>query len=535
MQNLKQLLVKCLCLLVLLCTGLLANAQFTVQGSVRDAATNEPLIGSTVAVKGTNTGTITDVDGTYSINVPDENAVLIFSFVGYVDQELAVGATRTISVSLEADNLLLDQVVVVGYGSTTERNVTAAVKSLKQDDLNRGIFNSPEQLLQGRVSGVNVVSANGEPGAAQRITVRGPGGVRTGSTPLFVIDGLALDNSETGASTNPLNFLNPEDIESIDVLKDASATAIYGARGANGVILITTKRGKSGQASMTYSGNVGIGNLARKLDLFGREDYLREVAAVGGTPQDFGADTDWQEEIVRTAITQRHNLSISGGTDKLTYYASFGATNQEGILSTSELDIYSGRFNATQSFWDGKLKIEANLNASNTTNLRPDLGGLLGTTISINPTYPARLEDGSLNPIQGDLINPLRYYEIFEDISKTTRIIGNLSPSLEIIEGLTYKLNFGIDQSNGVRDFQSFASTLPVREGRLQTNINENTNRLIENYITFTKKFGTTDFTALAGHSYQRFFIAGRSSSINKFPVSEIEPINNPGLGQSLD
>jgi iron complex outermembrane receptor protein len=527
---------KWLCCLAFLSIALLGNAQtITVQGRVLDAANNEPLVGATIGVKGTTQGTVTDVDGTYSISTGNENAILLFSFVGYTNQEIAIQGRNVIDAMLQPDNLILSQVVVVGYGSTTERNLTGSVKSLKAEDLNRGIFNSPEQLLQGKVAGVNVVAANGEPGAAQRITVRGPGGVRTGSTPLFVLDGLALDNSGTGGSTNPLNFLNPQDIESIDVLKDASATAIYGARGANGVILITTKRGKSGQATLNYSGNLGVSNLARKIDLFGAEEYLKQVAAVGGTPQDFGADTDWQQEIARTGITQRHNLSIAGGTNKLTYYASFGLTEQEGILSTSELDIYSGRLNATQSFWDGRLKVEAGLNATQTNNLRPDLGGLLGTAISINPTYPAYLPDGRLNPIEGDFINPLRYYEIFEDISRVNRIIGNLSPSLEIIKGLTYKLNFGIDQSTGVRDFQSFASVLPVREGRLQTNINENTNRLIENYVTYNKKLGTTDFTVLAGHSYQRFFVAGRSYSINRFPVSEIEPINNPGLGQGLD
>lgn len=506
-----------------------------ITGRVTDVSTGEPLIGCTVGVEGTSIGTTTDVDGLYTLSVDTETPILVFSFVGYQTQKVTVNDQTNVDIALTLEDLTLSEVVVVGYGSTTERNLTGSVKSLKADDLNRGIVNSPEQLLQGRVSGVNVVSASGEPGSAQRITIRGPGGVRTGSTPLFVLDGLALDNAGTGGASNPLTFLNPDDIESIDVLKDASATAIYGARGANGVILITTKKGKAGQSRLNYTGSLGVSNLARKLDLFNADEYLKQVTAVGGTPQDFGADTDWQEEIARTALTQRHNLSISGGTEELTYYASFGLQNQEGILETSELDIYSGRLNVTQRFWEGRLKIEANLNASHTYNLRPNLGGLLGTAISINPTYPAYLDDGSLNPIQGDFINPLRYYETFKDVAKTNRIIGNITPSLEIIKGLTYKLNLGIDQSTSVRDFQTIASVLPVLDGNLQTNINENTNRLIENYLTYTTTFENVSLTALAGHSYQRFFVSGRSSSISQFPVSEIDPIFNPGLGQGLD
>lgn len=533
-------LSKCLLCFAFLSMAFFAQASNTyeaieITGRVTDVSTGEPLIGCTVGVEGTSIGTTTDVDGLYTLSVDTETPILVFSFVGYQTQKVTVNDQTNVDIALTLEDLTLSEVVVVGYGSTTERNLTGSVKSLKADDLNRGIVNSPEQLLQGRVSGVNVVSASGEPGSAQRITIRGPGGVRTGSTPLFVLDGLALDNAGTGGASNPLTFLNPDDIESIDVLKDASATAIYGARGANGVILITTKKGKAGQSRLNYTGSLGVSNLARKLDLFNADEYLKQVTAVGGTPQDFGADTDWQEEIARTALTQRHNLSISGGTEELTYYASFGLQNQEGILETSELDIYSGRLNVTQRFWEGRLKIEANLNASHTYNLRPNLGGLLGTAISINPTYPAYLDDGSLNPIQGDFINPLRYYETFKDVAKTNRIIGNITPSLEIIKGLTYKLNLGIDQSTSVRDFQTIASVLPVLDGNLQTNINENTNRLIENYLTYTTTFENVSLTALAGHSYQRFFVSGRSSSISQFPVSEIDPIFNPGLGQGLD
>jgi len=249
------------------------QADITISGRVTDAATNEALAGCTVVLKGTQRGTTTDANGAYSIVVPDANAKLVFGFIGFNQQEIAVSNKTAINISLTPSASDLAQVVVVGYGSTAKKDITGAVTSIKSSEFNQGVINSPEQLIQGKVAGVNVTSASGEPGAQQRITVRGPGGVRTGSTPLFVLDGLALDNSSTGGATNPLTFLNPQDIESIDVLKDASATAIYGSRGANGVILITTKKGKSGTPTLNASVSLGISNLSRPLNVFSADEY----------------------------------------------------------------------------------------------------------------------------------------------------------------------------------------------------------------------------------------------------------------------
>ena len=522
--------------LLLLCTQLLfaQTAPRTLTGTVTDAATGEALIGSTVQVPGTTAGAVTDVDGRYDLTLPETATVVTFSYVGYSTREIEIGTQSVLDVQLGAGGLDLDEVVVVGYGSTTQRNLTGSAVVLESDDLNRGIYNSPEELLQGRVSGVNVVAASGEPGSAQQINVRGPGGVRSGSTPLFVLDGLALDNSGTGAATNPLTFLNPQDIESISVLKDASATAIYGSRGANGVILITTKRGAAGKPSLTYNGSVGLSTLARPLDLLGREDYLREVTALGGTAEDFGGDTDWQREITRRAVSQRHNLSISGGTENLNYYASFGLQRQEGILRNSDLDIYSGRFNATQKFWDGRLSVDANLNATRTTSLRPPSEAVLGSAITLNPTYPAYTETGEINAFEGVFVNPLLTYGVNKDLTNTNRIVASITPSLTLTEGLVYKLNIGVDQANGVRDLQSLRSDNPRQDGRLDTYLNENANRLVENYFTYTTARPGFDLTALLGHSYQRFRIAGRNYSISQFPATTVEPIVNPGIGQEL-
>jgi len=514
-------------------------ADVTITGRVTDAATNEALAGCSVVLKGTQRGTTTDANGQYRIAIPDGNtAVLVFGFIGFDSQEVPVNAGNgqprtTINVALKSSTAELSQVVVIGYGSTTKKDMTGAVKSIKGTEFNRGIINSPEQLIQGKVAGVNVTSASGEPGSTQTITIRGPGGVRTGSTPLFVLDGLPLDNSSTGGATNPLTFLNPQDIESIDVLKDASATAIYGARGANGVVLITTKKGKSGAASLTLSSSLGISKMARPLAVFTADQYRKEVAAIGGVLDDKGASTDWQKEVSQTAHTWNHNLSFSGGADKLTYYGSVGVQNQQGILKNSQLDRYTGRINASQRMLNDRLTLDVNLNASYTENKRPPIGSLIGGAISANPTYPAYDADGNPYQYQGG-VNPLITLKLEKDITTTTRVIGNVSPSFKILKNLVYKLNLGVDYSSSTRDLQSLANAVPQQDGRLETIYNTNRNTLIENYFTYTLTQSNHNLTALLGHSYQNFFIQTRDWSINKFPITPVEPIYNPGLGQDL-
>ena len=519
----------------------------TVTGQVTDEQ-GGPLPGVNVLEKGTSNGTVTDVGGNYRISVGGSESVLVFSFVGTLTQELSVGDHTTLAVQLMPDDQTLSEVVVTGYGTQQKQDVTGAVGSIKSGEFNEGIINSPEQLIQGKVAGVNITSASGAPGATQSITIRGPGGIRTGSSPLFVVDGLALDNSETGGGFNPLNFINPQDIESIDVLKDASATAIYGSRGANGVILITTRRGGQGRSSVKYNTSWGVSQLARPLDVFTADEYRQQIVAVGGVLEDSMASTDWQEEISRSALTQNHNLTLTGAADKLTYYASLGLQDQEGVLKNSGMKRYSGRLNASQDFMEDRLHVDLNLNVAQTIHeLPPATGGsgndnaasngksiaIIGQAISANPTYPAYDRNG--NPYQYQSgANPLRTLELQKNITKTTRIIGNISPSFDITKSLVYRLNFGIDQSNSMQDIQSLASVIPEQNGRLETIYRMNNNRLIENYLTLTHNAGDHDLSVLAGHSYQRFFMQRRANSINNFPITQVEPIYNPGIGQEL-
>lgn len=500
-----------------------------VTGKVTQA--DQPMAGATVTVKGSGVSTTTDADGNFSITVPDDKAILVVSYVGFTSVEVRVGNQATINVNLQSSTAELANVVVMGYGTQSKRDVTGAVKSVKAESFNRGIMNSPEQLIQGKVAGVNVTSASGEPGSIINITVRGPGGVRTGSTPLFVVDGLPLDNASTGTG-NPLNFINPNDIEAVDILKDASATAIYGSRGANGVILITTKRGKAGVSTMTYSLSLGTSKIATPIDVFDAGRFRSEVTKLNGTLVDKGANTDWQDVISQNAFTQDHNLSFSGGAQNLTYYAAFNMQKQEGVIKYNDLNRYSGRFNATQKLLDGRLTVEANINASNTYNLRPPIQGVIGDALSNNPTYPA---DSAGIPVRyTDINNPLITFNQSKEITKTNRVIGNLSPSFKILKNLTYKLNFGVDVSNSTRDNQTLASLIPAVEGRLETNTRYNRNTLLENYLTYNFKVGEHKFDALAGMSYQKIFLQGRTYSINRFPITPVEPQFNPGIGQDL-
>ena len=499
----------------------------TVKGTLIDATTKEALVGANVLIKGTTKGATADANGQYSINVSDDKAVLVFRFLGYDSQEIVVGGRSTIDVSLQSNASSLEQVVVVGYGTQKKTDVTGSVKSVSSEAFNKGIINSPEQLLQGKVAGVNVTSATGEPGGSQGITIRGPGSIRVGSGPLYVIDGLPLDGGIG-------NFLNPSDIEKMDVLKDASATAIYGTRGANGVILITTKKGKAGFSTMNFSTDYAISSLARPLPVLSAADFRTQVGKNGGILEDFGSNTDWQNQITRSAITQNHNLSLGGGAKNLTYYASFGAQMQQGILKNNQLDRLSGRMNVTQKFWEDRLIIDANISFSNVVNLRPPIESLLGTAISNNPTLPVYEANGTTPAKFLNASNPLITLNLNKDINTANRFIANISPSVKLAKGLIYKLNYGYDNQTAVRDIQSLANLVPQQNGRLDTYNNSNQNSLVENYLTFNLEEGDHVFSALLGHSFQKIQYQGRTWSINKFPIVPTEPIYNPGIGQEL-
>jgi iron complex outermembrane receptor protein len=433
--------IKFLMLIFLFGIASVSWAQTTVTGTVTDEQ-DIPLPGATVVEKGTTNGTTTDFDGNFTINVANGNVVLEISYIGYSTKEATLNGQSNITVQLTEDATQLEDVVVVGYGVQKKSDVTGSIGSIKSENFNQGVVANPGQLLQGKLAGVNVSNVSGEPGAAQNIIIRGVGSLRSGTTPLFVVDGFVIDNSDTGLQSNPLNFINPQDIASMDVLKDASATAIYGARAANGVIVITTKKGKAGKTEMNVNVSTALSTIANPMDVFNASEFRNQVNAVGGILFDAGADTNWQDELTRTGVSKNVNFSMSGGAaDKFSYFVSTGLDDQQGTFQNSSLKRYSGRVNLTQKALKGRFNVDLNLTASRTVNERPDANNTVVDMLSLNPTLPP-LTNGEPSFFD-ERLNPLVRNRIFSDEAINNRILANISPSYEIAKGLVYKMSLG--------------------------------------------------------------------------------------------
>jgi iron complex outermembrane receptor protein len=500
-------------------------AQNTVAGKVTDEQ-NVPLPGASVVEKGTSNGTTTDFDGNFTIEVADGNAVLEVSYIGYATLESPLNGQSNVSIQLLVDSAQLEEVVVVGYGTQRRKDVTGAIASVKSESFNKGVVANAGQLLQGKVSGVNVSSSSGEPGASQDIIIRGVGSLRSGTTPLYVVDGFPIDNSGNGMATNPLNFINPQDIASIDVLKDASAAAIYGARAANGVIVITTKKGRSGQTQMNLSVSTAFSTLSNKVDVFSASEFRQQVVAAGGILTDGSANTDWQDELTQTAISKNVNFSMSGGTDNSSYATSLGVDDQEGIFRNSHLKRYSGRLNLTQRALDDKFKVEFNLTGSKIDNTRPDANGIVNRMLGMNPTDPVR-SNGELSTIlSNDVLNPLVSERLYGDFSDNYRILANISPSYEISKGLTYKINLGVDYSSTNRDIQRipYPAVANLELGSVDSRTTQNSNTLVENTLTYNFDKDLHSFTFLAGHSFQQTEVSQKRHYLEGFPDNGVEP-----------
>ncbi|MGB3151071.1 MAG: TonB-dependent receptor [Maribacter sp.] len=501
--------------------------QQSISGTVTDES-GAPLPGATVVVKGSTNGTTTDFDGKFIIDV-DINSVLQFSYLGYSTKEVSITGQSNLTVQLDPDATQLDDVVVVGYGTQRRSDVTGAISTVKSEDFNKGVVTNPGELLVGKLAGVNIAANSGEPGAAQNVIIRGVGSLRSGTQPLYVVDGFLLDNAATGFDTNPLNFLNPNDIASIDVLKDASATAVYGSRASNGVVVITTKRGRVGKTEMNFSASTALSTISNKIDVFDANTFRRQVVTVGGTLEDFGANTDWQDELTQTAVSNNVNFSMSGATtEKFAYFASAGYQEQEGILQNSNLERYSGKLNMNQKAFNGKLNVDYNLTASRTENLRPVITGTISDMLSLNPTI-APFTDGEPTILNTNALNPIKRNELFSDTAINNRILASISPSVTIFDGLVYKLNLGVDYSTTTRDeqykpFPEVVNESNISQGSLESTISSNTNELVENTLTYSWNNKAHNLTVLAGHSYQTFVEEERTFLYRGFANNNIEP-----------
>lgn len=536
---------------LLLLLGNFAMAQRAVKGKVTDAESGEGLIGATVSVVGTTRGASTDIDGNFSVDVPDGATQLRFAYTGYAEQVVDLGASNTVDIAMKPGTML-DEVVVIGYGAVRKSDATGAVASVTEKDFNKGLIVAPEQLMQGRVAGVQITNSNGEPGGAINVRIRGTSSVRSGNNPLFVVDGVPLSGGETSAggadagfgtsaARNPLNFLNPADIASMDILKDASATAIYGSRGANGVVIITTKKGATGKGSLSYDYSLGISQISKKYDLLDGPTFLNAWRSYNpGAPEtevNGGSNTDWQDEIFRTAYSHNHNISYGGSANGGDYRFSFGYQDQEGIVKESGLTKYTARFNGSKKFINDRLTIgtqisvadnhDDNVPISNNSGFE---GDLLGAALKANPTYAVRRQGDTLLQRNVNEPNPVAMLEYSKDFTKTIRALGNLNAELAITKNLSFRTVLGFDRSIGSRKV-AYSRDLVVTTinglGRLFLIDVETDNRLWENYFTYNKGFGSVNLNAVLGYSYQSFDYARRDIEMTNFRTSSLDNMIN--------
>ncbi|MES2268954.1 MAG: TonB-dependent receptor [Bacteroidota bacterium] len=484
----------------------------TVTGKVTDAKDGSTLPGVSVVVKGTTMGANTDANGQFKLTVPESGATLVFSFVGYTTQEVAATGGAAINVVLKPSSTNLSEVVVVsvGYGSQRKKDVTGAVGSISSKDFNQGAIVNPLSQIQGKVAGVNITQQGGNPNSEDAgISIRGQTSITGNQSPLFVIDGVAT----TGNSQ--FQNLSPADIESYDVLKDASATSIYGSRGANGVILVTTKKGRAGRAQIEYSGFVGIANQAKYYDLLNASEFTKAIRDKAATdpnldPETFllGANTDWQRAITRTAITHNNNIALSGGANGFSYRGSVNYSLQEGTILNNGRKQLGFRFNADQKAFDDKLIVSLNL--SNTTVYRDQLTDnqpFSRYVFNANPTKPIYNPDGSYNTFTDfDLANPV--YHLLETYSNGTtyQTLGNLSVNYNLLPSLRIGGTGVLIHDNTLTHYFQPSFT---GEGNLNTARQQsyNNNSYQANaHIDYNKSFGKHTVSATAVYEYNDFY-----------------------------
>ncbi|PKA98554.1 TonB-linked SusC/RagA family outer membrane protein [Flavobacteriaceae bacterium MAR_2009_75] len=526
-------------LVLLLSAPIYAQNSLNVSGTVSDES-GVPLPGVTVLVKNTTNGTASDFDGNYSINA-NSDAVLVYSYIGYKTQEVAVNGQTTINTVMVEDASELDEVVVVGYGTQKKSDLTGSVASVSAEELNSQPITSMEQGLQGRIAGVNITNNSSAPGGGISVKIRGTTSILNGNEPLYVIDGFPVtgqsqfstsagrgQDSSTGTdytvNQNPLASLNPSDIQSIEVLKDASAAAIYGVRGANGVILITTKRGQQGAPRISYNGYGGIQSVSNKIDMLNAQEYqniYNETAANSNDPVVFtdapANDTDWQDEIFRSALIQNHQVGVNGGTEAVQYNLSGSVFEQEGIIKGSDFTRYSLRTNLDIQA-SKKFKIGTSLNISRAINNAAETEGeatnsITALALSTSPILPIYQPDGTYSSnrfvvnapdAQGSL-NPVAFINEFSDKSVNTRILGTLYGEYDLIKDLKFRVSVGADIEN--RDRHVYRTSKFNNENPLNSADVSSVNRsslLNENTLNYNKTFGNHNLQLLGGFTLQQ-------------------------------
>ncbi len=530
-------------LLMLFGISIFINAQqITVNGVVKDATSGEPIIGANILEKGTTNGTITNFDGKFVLSVSSKST-LIIKYVGYTTEEIPVNGKTNLVVNLKEDAIAIGEVMVIGYGTVKKNDATGSITAIKPDKLNKGLTTNAQDMIVGKIAGVNVTSHGGTPGGGATIRIRGGSSLNASNDPLIVIDGLPMDNSGIKGVANPLSTINPNDIESFTVLKDASATAIYGSRASNGVIIITTKKGEKGsKPRVSYDANASVSTIKRTIEVLNGDEFRTLVNTLfsgdGQTDIDarnaLGTDnTDWQSLIYRTALSQEHNVNIAGGFKNLPYRVSVGYNNQDGILKTSNFERFTGSINLSPSLFNDHLKLNLNAKGMLVNNRFAD-NGVVGAATTMDPTQPAInstdtvhnrfggywewydvKEDGSFKNVNNMATrNPVATLEQKLDVSKAKSFIGSadIDYKLHFFPDLRLHLNLALDLSKGKQDLlipTQSASDYPW--GRTGWDEQSKRNEMLNFYALYAKETGKINFDVMGGYEWQHFYREGES------------------------
>lgn len=520
----------------------------TLKGNVKDA-NGEPIIGASVLQKGTTNGTVTDFDGNFILSAPTGSTISI-SFIGYKTQEIQNNNQTNLIVVLKEDSEVLDEVVVIGYGQVKKNDITGSVTAIDANKMVRGAASSASDMLVGKAAGVSVVSDGGAPGSGATIRIRGGSSMSASNDPLIVIDGVPVDNSGINGMSNPLLTVHPSDIATFTILKDASATAIYGSRASNGVILITTKTGTEGKIKIGYNGSFSVSTKAGKVDVMGADEFRNFVKSKygEGTPQVQalgGANTDWQDEIFHTALSTDHNVNVAGAVPHMPYRVSVSYTSENGILKTSNMQRTTGAINLNPNFFDKKLNIQLNVKGIYNKNRFADTGAI-GAATQFNPTKPvyantpfgngyymdlAEVKNPagqviSSSPIGIAIVNPLSMLEEKHDESNVFRSIGNaqIDYRMHFLPELRANLNVAYDVSKSEGDrIIADNSSISYNTGNYKAGWGENEhyyqlkrNHLLDFYLNYAKEFGINNIDVMAGYSWQHFY----NKTENAYPYS---------------
>jgi len=503
-----------------LCVGpAAAQERSEITGTVTSANDGAPLPGANVSVPGTTIGTATDAQGQYTLRVPADADSLRFSFVGFQAQTVAIAGRSTIDVALAPGAQQLGEVVVVGYGEQEERDVTGVVEKVGSQNLNQSANVSPDQALAGKVAGVQISASSGAPGSQSYIRIRGATSVNADSQPLFVVDGVPISQESNTAGRNPLNFLSPSDIANVTVLKDASATAIYGARGANGVVMIETKQAEGEEPRVTYNGSLSGSQITNQIDVLGAEQFRQVVQerAPSQASKLGRAETDWQDVVQRTGIGQEHSIAFSRTSESAQIRLSLGYLNEEGILETSRTERISASLNYNQQLLDDQLSISSKVRGAKTEDQFAP-GSLVGGAVGFAPTQPVRDVDspyGGFFEWEQQLAenNPVAEFIMTDNVGENYRSLGRIEADYEVpfLEGLNARVNLGYDVTVGEREFFAPNDLKGEAEsptpGTIERANLSRLNTLLDAYLSYENEFESisSSFDVTAGYSYQEF------------------------------